>query len=105
PVRLGPGRRHASEDRAREARGGSIQATAIQPVAVEAQVAILWAVQNGYLDEVAVDRIEDFQAKLADYLSSRKTELMTRIANEKALSDALTNDLKTAVAEFKQTYR
>src|SRR2546426_6222073 len=74
------------------------------PVAVEAQVATLWAVQNGYLDDVAVDRIKDFQAKLSDYLSSRKTELMTRIAKEKALSDALAGDLKAAVTEFKQTY-
>src|SRR6266446_5538228 len=76
-----------------------------QPVAAEVQVAILWAVQNGILDDVAVDRIKDFQAKLADYLSSRKTELMTRIAKEKALSDALAGDLKAAVTEFKQTYK
>jgi hypothetical protein len=30
---------------------------------------------------------------------------MTRIAKEKALNDALTADLKTAVTEFKQTYK
>src|SRR5439155_77489 len=64
------------------------------PVPVEAQVAVLWAVQNNFMDDVAVDRIKDFQAKLADYLSSRKAELMARIAKEKALSDALTGDLK-----------
>src|SRR5439155_16893191 len=75
------------------------------PVAVEAHVAVLWAVQNGYLDDVAGDRIKDLQGKLADYLSSRKTALMTRIAKEKALSDALTAELKAAVTEFKQTYR
>jgi F-type H+-transporting ATPase subunit alpha len=75
------------------------------PVPVEVQVAMLWAVQNGFMDDVAVDRIKDFQAKLSDYLTSRKTELMTRIAKEKALNDALTADLKTAVTEFKQTYK
>ncbi len=75
------------------------------PIPVEVQVAALWAVQNGYMDEVAVDRIKDFQAKLSDHLTSRKTELMARIAKEKALSDALTNDLKAAVTEFKQTYK
>ena len=75
------------------------------PMPVELQVAALWAVQNGFMDEVAVDRIKDFQAKLTDYLTSRKAELMARIAKEKALSDALTNDLKAAVAEFKQTYK
>jgi F-type H+/Na+-transporting ATPase subunit alpha len=75
------------------------------PVPVEVQVAILWAVQNSYLDDVAVDRLKDFQAKLWDYLMSRKTDLMKRIAKEKALNDALTNDLKAAITEFKQTYR
>jgi len=76
-----------------------------RPVAVEIQAAVLWAVQNGILDDVPVDRIKDFQDKLSDYLTSRKTELTARIAKEKALSDALTADLKAAVTEFKQTYR
>src|SRR5438309_9680617 len=75
------------------------------PIPVEVQVGILWAVQNGYLDDVAVDRIKDFQAKLTDYLTSRKSDLMARIAKEKALSDPLTAELKTAVTDFKQTYK
>src|SRR3989475_841316 len=75
------------------------------PIAVEVQAAVLWAVQNGHMEDVAVDRIKDFQAKLSDYLTSRKTELMGRIAKEKALSDAVTADLKAAVTEFKQTYK
>src|SRR2546427_731315 len=75
------------------------------PIAVEVQAAVLWAVQNALLDDVPVDRIKDFQDKLSDYLTSRKTELMTRIAKEKALNDALTADLKSAIAEFKQNYK
>src|SRR5262245_62008853 len=67
------------------------------PIPVEVQTAVLWAVQNGFMDEVAADRIKDFQNKLTEYLGSRKVELMARIAKEKALSDALTADLKTAV--------
>jgi F-type H+-transporting ATPase subunit alpha len=75
------------------------------PVAVEVQVAVLWAVQNGYLDDVAVDRIKEFQDKLADHLTSRKTALMVRLAKEKALNDALTAELKAAITEFKQTFK
>ena len=75
------------------------------PMPVEMQAAVLWTVQNGLMDDVAVDKIKDFQAKLTDYLSSRKTELMGKIAKEKALSDALIADLKAAVTEFKQTYK
>jgi F-type H+-transporting ATPase subunit alpha len=75
------------------------------PLPVEVQSAILWTVQNSLMDDVAVDRIKDFQAKLTDYLTSRKSELMGRIAKEKALSDPLAADLKAAVTEFKQTYK
>ncbi len=75
------------------------------PIAVEVQVSMLWTVQNGFMDDIAVDRVKDFQAKLTEYLTSRKTELMGRVAKEKALSDALANDLKAAVTEFKQTYK
>ncbi len=65
------------------------------PLPVESQAAVLWTVQNGFMDDVAVDKIKDFQNKLADYLTSRKAELMAKILKEKALSDALTADLKT----------
>jgi F-type H+-transporting ATPase subunit alpha len=57
------------------------------------------------MDDVPVDKIKDFQAKLTDYLSTRKTELLEQIAREKALSDELIATLKTTATEFKQTYR
>jgi F-type H+-transporting ATPase subunit alpha len=75
------------------------------PLPVEVQAAVLWTVQNALMDDVPVNSIKEFQNKLTDYLTSRKSELMGRIAKEKALSDALTADLKAAVTEFKQTYK
>ncbi len=75
------------------------------PMLVETQVAVLWSVQNGFMDDVPVEKVKDFQAKLTDYLGSRKAELMSRIAKEKALNDALIADLKAAITEFKQTYK
>ena len=75
------------------------------PQPVESQAAILWTVQNGFMDDVPVEKIKDFQNKLTEYLSSRKAELMGKIQKEKALSDALIADLKAAVTEFKQTYK
>ncbi|MFA5191177.1 MAG: F0F1 ATP synthase subunit alpha, partial [Verrucomicrobiia bacterium] len=75
------------------------------PVPVEVQVGVLWAVQNGFFDDVTVDKLKDCQAKMTDYLTSRKTALMAKILKEKALNDALIAELKAAVTEFKQTYR
>jgi F-type H+-transporting ATPase subunit alpha len=75
------------------------------PVPVEVQVAVLWAVQNGYIDNVPVDKVKDFQAKLTDFLLNRKADLMGRLGKERALNDALTADLKATITEFKETYK
>ena len=75
------------------------------PIPVEVQVAVIWAVQKGYLDDVPVDRVKDFQARLTEFLTTRKTELLRKIAQEKALSEALTAELKAAADQFKQTWK
>jgi F-type H+-transporting ATPase subunit alpha len=74
------------------------------PVPVGVQVAVIWAVQNGYVDHVPVDRIKEFQNQLADFLATRKADLLARIWTEKALSDALVAELKSATDEFNQTW-
>ncbi len=76
-----------------------------RPITVEVQVATLWTVQNELLDDVPVDKVKDFQAKLSDYLTTRKTDLLDQIRAKGALDDALSAALKAAVTEFKQTYR
>src|SRR5271156_2669052 len=75
------------------------------PLPVEMQVVVLWSSQNGFMDDVAVDKIKDFQAKLIDFIATRKAELLTKVRNEKAISDAIGAELKAAVTEFKQSYR
>jgi F-type H+-transporting ATPase subunit alpha len=75
------------------------------PISVEVQVAVLWAVQNGYLDQVPVERVKDFQNKLMDFLTTRKAELLARIGKEKTISDALKAELKATSDEFAQTWK
>src|SRR5687767_3037523 len=75
------------------------------PTPVEIQAAVLWSVQNNFVDDVAVEKVKDFQGKLTDFLQTRKAELLTKIRMEKAISDAIAGELKAAVTEFKQTYR
>jgi F-type H+/Na+-transporting ATPase subunit alpha len=74
------------------------------PIPVETQVALIWAVQNGCVDDVPVDRIKEFQTKLTEFLSTRKTELLRKIAQEKAMSAPLTAELKAAADQFKETW-
>jgi F-type H+-transporting ATPase subunit alpha len=75
-----------------------------QPQPVEVQIAVLWAAQNNFLDDVPVEKVKDFQARLSDFFATRKTDLLAKIRSEKAISDALAAELKAAVTEFKPTY-
>ena len=75
------------------------------PIPVEVQVAVLWVVQNGYMDDVAVDRIKDFQAGLTDFLATRKPELLKQIIKQGSLNEALTAELKAAADQFKGTWK
>ena len=75
------------------------------PIPVEAQVAVLWVVQNGYVSDVPVARIKEFQTKLTEFLTTRKVELLRKIENEKALSKDLVAEVKAAADEFKQTWK
>ena len=75
------------------------------PIPVEIQVAVLWSVQHGYLDDVPVPRIREFQNKLTEFLTLRKDELLQKIGREKSLSEELKAELKLAVDAFKETWK
>jgi F-type H+/Na+-transporting ATPase subunit alpha len=75
------------------------------PLSVEAQCSVLWAMQNGFLDDVAVERVKEWQTKFSDYLATRKAALIEKLRTEKAISEALGAELKAATIEFKQTFR
>jgi F-type H+-transporting ATPase subunit alpha len=75
------------------------------PIPVEIQAVILWTMQNGLLDDVAVEKVKDFQTKITDFMNTRKPAVLEKIRTEKAINDALAAELKAAVTEFKQSYR
>ncbi len=73
------------------------------PIPVEVQVAVLWAVQNGYVDEVPVEHVKEYQIKLTEFLTTRKADLLAKVLKEKVLSDALIAEIKAAAEDFKGT--
>src|SRR6266705_3591491 len=75
------------------------------PIPVEEQVAVMWAMQNGYVDPVPVDRVKEFQSKLQDYLETRKEGLLRSIREKKQLDEDLETQLKATLDEFKATWR
>jgi F-type H+-transporting ATPase subunit alpha len=72
------------------------------PVAVEKQVAILWAATNGYLDDVESARVGEFESGFYRFLESTNEGLLPAIAEKKALDDELTGQLEKAVKEFRR---
>jgi F-type H+/Na+-transporting ATPase subunit alpha len=74
------------------------------PIPVEVQVAVLWAAQNGHMDEVPVDRVKDYQEKLTEFLTTRKDSLLRKLIQEKQLTPTSTSELKAAVEEFKGSW-
>jgi F-type H+-transporting ATPase subunit alpha len=75
------------------------------PLAVELQVAILWTMQKGYFDAVAVDRVKDFQDQLSQFLNSRKESLLALILKKGAVDAEIEKELTAALEEFKVIFR
>jgi F-type H+-transporting ATPase subunit alpha len=75
-----------------------------KPILVEEQVAVLWAMQNGYLDSVPVEKVKQFQLQLQDYLRTRKESLLNAIVTKKALDKDIEGELTQALDEFKTTF-
>jgi len=74
------------------------------PLAVEQQVAILYAVTQGYIDDVPVDSVRDFEAQFHKFLKIQKKDLMKQIAEKKELTEEIEAQLKSAIEEFKKSY-
>lgn len=79
--------------------------TQYQPMAIELQVAVLWAMQNNYFDAIAVDKLKDFQTKLMEFYTTRHDTLLTAIRSKGAIDDSIAADLKAAVTTFADSYR
>lgn len=74
------------------------------PLSVAEQVAIVYAGLNGYLDDIAADKVTKFAKGLRDYLKTSKPKYMEIIRNEKNLTDEAESLLKEALVEYKKTF-
>jgi len=75
------------------------------PIPVEIQVAVIWTVQNGYVDDIPVERIKEYQDELTEFLTTRKDDLLRKIGHEKQLSPTLISELKAAADQFKGSWK
>jgi F-type H+/Na+-transporting ATPase subunit alpha len=73
------------------------------PLPVERQTAILWAVTNGYLDDIETGRVRAFEEGYYRYLDTEQAELMGQLATG-AWDDEIIEALRGATDDFKQTF-
>ncbi len=74
-----------------------------EPMPMEKQVMILYAVTNGYLDDVPVEKARDFEASFHRFMDSSHPEIGRAIASEKKISPAIEEGFKAAIQESKKT--
>ena len=74
-----------------------------EPMSVENQVAIIYATINGFLDDVEIERVGEWERKFHEFLNMQRGQLLEKIRTEKALSQELEAELKQAIEDFKRT--
>jgi F-type H+-transporting ATPase subunit alpha len=74
------------------------------PVPVEEQVAVIWAVTNGKMDDIPVPDVKRFENDMTDYLRSRHGDLLSGIRDDGTLDDDRTAELETAIDEFRKGF-
>ncbi|MBD3311221.1 MAG: F0F1 ATP synthase subunit alpha [Candidatus Magasanikbacteria bacterium] len=72
------------------------------PMSVEDQVVVIYAVNNGYFDDVEVDKVSEYETKLVDFMNKSKRKLLDKIAGNE-WNDEIEKELKEACEEFKKS--
>lgn len=74
------------------------------PLPVEKEVAVLYALTRGHLDDIAPEHIGRFEREFLSYLESEGKEAGEAILKEKALSEEVEEILKKHIATFKKSF-
>jgi F-type H+-transporting ATPase subunit alpha len=72
------------------------------PMSVEQQVMIIYAVTNGFLDDVEVAAVRVWEQGFHDFMAAQNPAVGAEIRTKKALSDDLTAKLRQAIEQYKR---
>lgn len=75
-----------------------------QPMPVEHQIAAIYAVTQGHLDEIPVNRVKAWELGFHRYLDEQVPDIMTDLREEKALSDELSERLVAAINAYTEDF-
>ena len=74
-----------------------------EPMSMGEQVSIMYAVTNGYVDDVPQDKIRDFEIAFHRYMRTSHSDVINAIMEKKELDDEISASLISAITEFKKT--
>ncbi|MCD1147578.1 F0F1 ATP synthase subunit alpha [Peptoniphilus sp. KCTC 25270] len=74
-----------------------------EPVKLEHQVLILYAVTNGYLLDVEVDNVDEFEKDYIRYVENSYPEIIQKLEQEKAITPEIEEAMKASLEDFKKT--
>ncbi len=74
------------------------------PLPVEKQVLTIFAGTKGYLDDLELDQVKDFESGLLTYVETRAPEIYQTIRTEQALTDELQEQMISAITEYKKDF-
>ena len=74
-----------------------------EPMPLPAQVEILYAVVNGHLDDVPVDKVQDFERAFHGFMASSHPEIAAGIREKLQIAPETEEALKKVIGEFKQS--
>lgn len=72
-----------------------------EPLAVEKQILIIYAVTNGYVDDYPVDAVNKYEKELYSFFDSSHSNILEDIRTKKVISDELEESVKSALGELK----
>ena len=74
------------------------------PQPVEEQVMVIYAVTNGLLDEVPVERVQEWERSFLEFMRAQRSEVGQDIRSSGAISDDTGAKLESAIKEFNETF-
>jgi F-type H+-transporting ATPase subunit alpha len=75
------------------------------PMKLSHQVMIIWTGVNGYLDDIPVHRLKDFEKEFFEFCAEKFPDIEVTIDKEKIISDAVADKLKQATEQFKEQFK
>jgi F-type H+-transporting ATPase subunit alpha len=73
------------------------------PMSLDKEVTILYAVTNGYLDDVPLKKIAAFEQSFHRFMETNHPEINQRILTDKEIKPETDEALKSAISEFKKS--